>query len=56
MGTVIPFPGSKLATEETRLCGQCIHAYLGVRGVYCGEWKEEIWDERTAEDCEAYDL
>lgn len=53
MGKIITFPGVNV---DTPLCGKCIHAYLGVRGIYCGEWKEEIWDERTAEECEAFDL
>lgn len=53
---VLLFPGVTLAHEPAaRLCCDCKHAYLGMRGVYCGQYKEEILNEKAAEVCEEYD-
>lgn len=38
-----------------KLCGGCIHAYMGRSGVYCVEFNEFIFDEEVAEDCGAWE-
>lgn len=38
-----------------RTCGDCDNAYLGSQGVYCSVFKEVIWDERVAVECEEFE-
>jgi hypothetical protein len=53
MGELIFFPsGAKL---EQLNCYDCIHAYLGVQGVWCSIYREVISDERSAETCQCYE-
>lgn len=55
---IIPFPGVKLDEPlpmKSFHCGDCKHAYLGIDGVYCGEYREIINDERVANICESYE-
>jgi hypothetical protein len=39
-----------------RLCFNCEHALVGVSGVYCQLFHEEIFNERTAEVCDDFSL
>jgi hypothetical protein len=56
---IIPFPGVKLEDVlpnfKTFTCGDCIHAYLGADGVFCGEYREMIYNESVANTCESYE-
>jgi hypothetical protein len=38
-----------------RLCSQCEHAYLGADGVWCMAYRELIWQETVAGECELYE-
>jgi hypothetical protein len=33
----------------------CRHVFMGMSGLYCGVWREEVWDDSEAQNCEAYD-
>jgi hypothetical protein len=44
-----------IETPSVRSCLQCDHAYIGNHGVYCGFFKEEVYDEaEAAAACEEY--
>lgn len=56
VGVVIPFPLDRVRVpdeEEVRkpTCLDCEHCYAGVRGLFCGMFKESIFFEDVAEDC-----
>lgn len=44
-----------LRPEQRKLCSGCIHGYLGDGGVFCRFFREDIMDERIAEECGEYD-
>lgn len=55
--TIIPFPSvtPPVVEPDVKLCVDCRNAFLGIRGIYCGEFREEIYDERIAAECEGYE-
>lgn len=40
---------------KVKNCGECEHAALSSSGVFCLEYREEIYDETVANECEAYE-
>lgn len=38
-----------------RLCSNCVHAYFGQFGVWCSVYREDVWFETVAEECESFD-
>lgn len=49
MGEILVLP------LQQKICTQCKNVYLGVYGLYCGAFREEINDESIADECEEYD-
>lgn len=41
--------------EPVRLCGECENSLVGSAGVFCRVFGEQVWDEREAQECPAYD-
>lgn len=39
-----------------KICSRCINAALDSGGVYCKMFHEDIYNERVAEDCGAFEL
>lgn len=55
MSRVIPFP-QRIPKTTKRDCTQCAHAYVGISGVYCSLYREEVWQpDRVAEECAEYE-
>lgn len=48
-GNVVDLPVAK------RECGGCENAYLGQSGVFCRYFREDIFDETVAQECEQWD-
>lgn len=41
--------------ESGRLCGSCVHGYIGAHGVFCVEYSEFIWNEECAQHCGSFE-
>lgn len=39
---------------DRRICSSCENGALSTSGVYCLVFKEQIWNEREAENCDAW--
>jgi hypothetical protein len=44
-----------VGTPDPPTCSECCAGYLGGDGVFCRTFREVIFDERVAAECEAYD-
>lgn len=53
---IIIDPEAMLPEFRRRLCSNCEHGLLGSGGTYCRLFHEDIWNDRTAEDCEHFEL
>ncbi len=54
---IIPFPETPSVVHHpsVRICSNCDNAYMGVRGIYCGVYQEEIVREDIAQECDDYE-
>lgn len=51
MSRVIQFPVKQQLVKKKN-CTECVHAYVGMSGVYCSLYREEVWQpDRVAEEC-----
>lgn len=57
MPSKIQFPiiiSAKPEPPKIKLCSECEYSTMGAYGVFCGVYREEIWDETVAGECQDY--
>lgn len=55
MGERSDGPLAEVVSLYAASCADCEHALMGSGGIYCRTYMEEIWNEKTAEDCVDFD-
>lgn len=53
MGELIQLKLTSLDLE--RACSNCLNAYYGSGGIFCIEFKEMIYDDAIALECDTYE-